>query len=181
MTVKTTWKDSFRSSGRKNCTKLSKLAVESVGQIALLIVLILRLNDGDLWICHWTDLAVNPVIHYVVIIKLKKHLYTGWDPEAGTCLDRNFCLQDWHGASNQGVYASMRPAQRGKGWRAFRLHPGSLHINPLQQNFLLPQSSNNMSVYHISDSTAISLWQVRWANKWQLIDLLLDISQEPQQ
>ena len=57
------------------------------------------------------------------------------------CLDRNFCLQDWHGASNQGVYASLRPAQRGKGWRAFRLHPGSLHINPLQQNFLLPQSS----------------------------------------
>ena len=38
----------------------------------------------------------------------------------------------------------------------------------------------NMSVYHISDSTAISLWQVRWANKWQLIDLLLDISQEPE-
>ena len=56
-------------------------------------------------------------------------------------LDRNFCLQDWHGASNQGVYASMRPAQRGKGWRAYRLHPGSLHINPLQQNFLLPESS----------------------------------------
>jgi len=78
MTVKTDLKRLISIVRPKKLHKTFETRGREYWPIALLLTLILRLNDGDLGSCHWTDLAVNPVIHYVVIIKLKKHLYSGW-------------------------------------------------------------------------------------------------------